>query len=121
MEKNIAHIQSQEFLDEREANKRRDRVAIRKLRARRPRQSPAFNKEYKMCLSFAQGSGFENARDRVCFLLLFLTGIRVRWLLSTTGAPLAIFLNVSKKPVNQIYTLLDCRPSPLNSCVLAPA
>ena len=64
----------------------------RRARKRQPLREALFAKEYRQAQSIIPGDNFEECRDRVGLLLLFLTGLRVRSLLLTTGGHLSKLL-----------------------------
>lgn len=72
---------------EQEELEKRDRQARRRARTRKPVREALFVKEYRLSQSLLRGNNFETCRGRVGLLLLFLTGLRVRSLLLTTGGP----------------------------------
>jgi len=93
MEKNLNYISSREASREKEELKREARKARRRARKRQPLREALFVKEYRLAQSLIPGDNFEECRDRVGLLLLFLTGLRVRSLLLTTGGHLSKLLS----------------------------
>ena len=89
MEESLSYLskREQEELD------KRDRQARRRARTRRPLREALFVKEYNLAQSYLVGDRFEVCRDRVCLLILFLTGLRVRSLLLTTASNLSTLLS----------------------------
>lgn len=90
LESSLSYIMAREASREHTELDMRDKIARRRARIRQPR---LFGKEYVVCLSLAAGASFENIRDRVCLLLLFLTGLRVHSLLLTKGSHLSSLLS----------------------------
>lgn len=93
MEKNLKYIYSREATREQEDLEKQARKARRRARKRQPLRDALFVKEYRLAQSFLSGDGFEVCRDRVGLLLMFLTGLRVRSLLLTTGGHLSKLLS----------------------------
>lgn len=91
--------QTLSYLRERESSREQEQLVISARRARRrartrlPLRDPVYAKEYEVAQSKITGASFASSRDRVCLLLLYLTGIRVRSLRHTTAAHLKVLLN----------------------------
>ena len=97
MEKKLNYMSNREASREQEELEKRDRQARRRARTRKPIREALFVKEYKIAQNLAIGDNFEDCRDRVCLLLLFLTGVRIGLLRLTTGSHLSKLLSFIKE------------------------
>lgn len=111
MEKNVDYISKREAAREQEELEKRDRQARRRARTRKPKREALYAKEYKIAQSLIKGDNFENSRDRVCILLLYLTGLQVSSLLLTTGEHLSTLLRFLKEDQQKlVYPSTKSRP-----------
>ncbi|BEI31818.1 hypothetical protein BSKO_mt0070 (mitochondrion) [Bryopsis sp. KO-2023] len=93
METNLTYLQDRERDRELEEKDKEDRRKMRSARKRLPLRDPLYLEEYNVALSLIEGTNFCASRDRVCLLILYLTGVRARSLLHVTGAHLHTMLD----------------------------
>lgn len=93
METNLTYLQNRERDRELEEKEKEDRRKMRSARKRLPLRDPVYAEEYNKALSFVNGTDFCASRDRVCLLILYLTGIRARSLSHVLGSHLHTMLD----------------------------
>ncbi|BEI31785.1 putative integrase/recombinase protein (mitochondrion) [Bryopsis sp. KO-2023] len=93
METNLTYLQDRERDRELEEKEKEDRRKMRSARKRLPLRDPVYSEAYNAALNLIEGTHFCASRDRVCLLILYLTGVRARSLLHVTGAHLHTMLN----------------------------
>lgn len=113
MEESLTYLSSREDSRLQKELDSGDRKARRRARIRQPLRDALFVKEYRQALGFLLGDSFEVCRDRVGLSLLFLTGLRVRSLLLTTGAHLSkLLLFVDEDDQTLVYPGIKSTSAP---------